>query len=73
MVVCCFVCSFLIVQAQQQSRFKPTDWVNPFIGTAEHGHVFLGANMPSGFVQVGPSNIVQTWDSFNGCNWFSAI
>ncbi len=71
MVVCCFVCSFLIVQAQQQSRFKPTDWVNPFIGTAEHGHVFLGANMPSGFVQVGPSNIVQTWDSFNGWDWCS--
>ena len=29
-------------------------WVNMKIGTGGHGHVFVGANVPFGFVQVGP-------------------
>lgn len=45
--------------------------VNPFIGTQGHGHVFLGANVPFGAVQLGPSNIMQTWDKFNGWDWCS--
>jgi glucokinase len=33
-----------------------TKYVDPFIGTGFHGHVFLGANVPFGAVQVGPTN-----------------
>ena len=36
-----------------------TEYVNPFIGTGDHGHVFLGANVPFGMVQLGPSQIVK--------------
>ena len=31
-----------------------TDFVDPFIGTGGHGHVFVGANVPFGMVQLGP-------------------
>ena len=34
-----------------------TDYVNPMIGTGGHGHVFVGANVPFGFVQLGPTSI----------------
>lgn len=48
-----------------------TQYVNPYIGSAGHGHVFVGANVPSGLVQLGPSQIAQTWDKFNGWDWCS--
>ena len=43
-----------------------TDYVNPFIGTGDHGHVFLGANVPFGMVQLGPSQFVKGWDWCSG-------
>ncbi|MDR3180499.1 MAG: GH92 family glycosyl hydrolase, partial [Prevotellaceae bacterium] len=43
-----------------------TQYVNPYIGTGDHGHVFLGANVPFGLVQLGPSNIPQSWDWCSG-------
>lgn len=43
-----------------------TQYVDPYIGTGDHGHVFMGANVPFGLVQVGPSNIPQTWDWTSG-------
>ncbi|MDR0694652.1 MAG: GH92 family glycosyl hydrolase [Prevotellaceae bacterium] len=43
-----------------------TQYVNPYIGTGGHGHVFLGASVPFGLVQLGPSNIPQTWDWCSG-------
>ena len=43
-----------------------TQWVNPYIGTGGHGHVFLGANVPFGFVQLGPTQITRGWDWCSG-------
>ena len=43
-----------------------TQYVNPYIGTGDHGHVFLGADVPFGLVQLGPSNIPQSWDWCSG-------
>ncbi|MDD2436247.1 MAG: GH92 family glycosyl hydrolase [Massilibacteroides sp.] len=43
-----------------------TQYVDPYIGTGDHGHVFLGANVPFGAVQLGPSNITQGWDWCSG-------
>ncbi|MDR0414349.1 MAG: GH92 family glycosyl hydrolase [Prevotellaceae bacterium] len=43
-----------------------TQHVDPYIGTGGHGHVFLGANVPFGLVQLGPSNIPQSWDWCSG-------
>ena len=41
-------------------------YVNPKIGTGGHGHVFIGANVPFGMVQVGPTSITQGWDWCSG-------
>lgn len=43
-----------------------TDLVNPMIGTGGHGHVFLGANVPFGFVQLGPTERTSGWDWCSG-------
>jgi len=39
-----------------------TSFVDPFIGSGGHGHVFVGANVPFGAMQVGPSNFYKGWD-----------
>jgi len=44
-------------------------YVDPFIGTASHGHVFLGANLPFGAVQLGPVNLTEGWDWCSGYNY----
>lgn len=59
------------LQAQPDQTKRLTDHVDPFIGSAKHGHVFVGANVPYGAVQLGPSQIMQTWDKFNGWDWCS--
>ena len=43
-----------------------TQWVNPLIGTGGHGHVFLGANVPFGYVQLGPTEHTRGWDWCSG-------
>ncbi|MDR1864330.1 MAG: GH92 family glycosyl hydrolase [Bacteroidales bacterium] len=43
-----------------------TQHVDPFIGTGDHGHVFPGANVPFGMVQLGPVNISEGWDWCSG-------
>ena len=37
-------------------------YVDPFIGSGGHGHVFVGATVPFGGVQVGPTNFNKGWD-----------
>ena len=43
-----------------------TDYVDPKIGSGGHGHVFVGANVPFGMVQLGPTSIPQEWDWCSG-------
>ena len=47
--------------------------VNPFIGTGGHGHVFLGANVPFGFVQLGPTNRKDGWDWCSGYHYSDSV
>ena len=46
-----------------------TDYVNPLIGTDNHGHVFVGASVPFGGVQVGPNEMGEGWDWCSGYNY----
>src|SRR3982751_1702998 len=55
--------------AQQKTNF--TQYVDPLIGSAQHGHVFVGANVPFGAVQLGPNNIMEGWDWCSGYNYVS--
>jgi len=41
-------------------------FVNPKIGSGGHGHVFVGANVPFGLVQLGPTSIPEDWDWCSG-------
>ena len=43
-----------------------TRYVDPKIGSGGHGHVFVGANVPFGLVQLGPTSIPQEWDWCSG-------
>ncbi len=64
---------FLLALAQT-SAAKSKDlsrFVDPFIGTAEHGHVFPGATMPFGMVQLSPDERTTGWDWCSGYNYSS--
>lgn len=41
-------------------------YVDTKIGSGGHGHVFVGANVPFGMVQLGPTSIPQDWDWCSG-------
>ena len=43
-----------------------SSYVNPRIGSGGHGHVFVGAHVPFGLVQLGPTSIPQEWDWCSG-------
>lgn len=52
------------ISAQEQELL--TDYVDTSIGTGGHGHVFMGASVPFGMVQLGPTSIPTTWDWCSG-------
>ena len=43
-----------------------TSYVDPRIGTGDHGHVFVGANVPFGMVNAGPTQLETGWDWCSG-------
>lgn len=47
--------------------------VDPYIGSGGHGHVFVGASVPYGAVQVGPTNIVKGWDWCSGYHYSDSV
>lgn len=65
--------SLFVLGQQKKARTFPlaklsnlTQYVDPYIGTGFHGHVFLGANVPFGAVQLGPVNMSEGWDWCSG-------
>lgn len=71
------ICSLIInVYAQRHSTAKQNDvlqYVNPMIGAAAHGHVFVGASVPWGAVQAGPTNFTQGWDWCSGYHYSDSV
>jgi predicted alpha-1,2-mannosidase len=65
----------LIISCNQQKEISNvagnqlTRYVDPYIGTGFHGHVFLGANVPFGAVQLGPVNMSEGWDWCSGYHY----
>ncbi len=51
------------------SATTPLGSVNPFVGTAEHGHTYPGATLPFGMVQVSPDTPLQGWDGSSGYHY----
>jgi len=48
---------------------NPTSYVNPFIGTDDHGHTFPGAALPGGLVQLSPDTGIKGWDWCSGYHY----
>ena len=58
---------------EEATVFRTVDQVDPFIGTADHGHVYPGATVPFGMVQLSPDNGTQGWDWCSGYNWIDSV
>lgn len=49
-------------------------FVNPFIGTAGHGHTYPGATVPFGMVQLSPDTRVDgSWDGCSGYHYSDSV
>ena len=66
LIIAAILVSALTACSQKTEQEDFTKWVNTSIGTGGHGHVFVGANVPFGAVQLGPTSIPQTWDWCSG-------
>jgi len=55
------------------SKRSNLSYVDPFIGTADHGHVYPGATVPFGMVQLSPDNGTAGWDWCSGYNWIDSM
>ena len=67
-VVFAILVLFSIEQVNAQTYTK---WVDPFLGTGGHGHVYPGATVPFGMVQLSPDNGVEGWDWCSGYHYSS--
>lgn len=56
----------IIISAQQFVKY-----VDPFLGTGGHGHVYPGATVPFGMVQLSPDNGDEGWDWCSGYHYSS--
>lgn len=48
-------------------------YVDPYIGSGGHGHVFVGASVPFGMVQLGPQQIRDAWDWCSGYHYSDTL
>ena len=69
-----FILIFVSAKGQtKKEKFNPNIYVNPFIGTADHGHTYPGATVPFGMVQLSPDNGTSGWDWCSGYNYSDSI
>ncbi len=61
-----FALAMLLVGVSQSAMAQYVESVDPRIGSADHGHVFVGANVPWGMVNVGPVQPYHGWDWCSG-------
>ena len=63
----------LLFSFQVSAQRDLTHYVNPFIGTAGHGHTFPGAIVPFGMVQLSPDTRLTGWDGCSGYHYSDSI
>ena len=49
--------------------FAQSQYVNPFVGTDEHGHTYPGAILPFGAIQLSPDTRLDGWDGCSGYHY----
>ena len=74
-VIIISACSMTTVFAQSKELSKRSlvSYVDPYIGSSAHGHVFVGASVPFGAVQAGPDNINKGWDWCSGYHYSDSV
>ena len=66
LILLTLICAFINTKAQNKTGF-----VDPFLGTGGHGHVYPGATVPFGMVQLSPDNGDEGWDWCSGYHYSS--
>ena len=66
MIICMVLFYSCSKQKQNSIDRNYVGYVNPLIGSGGHGHVFVGASVPHGMVQLGPNNLTKGWDWCSG-------
>ncbi len=74
LVVALLMGSLMVSCSKKAERFELpeenlVEYVNPMVGTAEHGHTFPGAVMPFGMVQLSPDTRLDGWDGCSGYHY----
>ena len=69
---CCLLALSFVLTATGFAQ-PLTEYVDPFIGSGGHGHVFVGANVPFGFVQLGPTEHNRGWDWCSGYHYSDSL
>ncbi|HPT52222.1 MAG TPA: GH92 family glycosyl hydrolase [Bacteroidales bacterium] len=67
------IIALLISSMELTAQSLSTDYVNPFVGTAEHGHTFPGAIVPFGAVQVSPDTRLTGWDGCSAYHYSDSV
>ena len=63
------IASLLITVLAVATSFSQSQYVNPFVGTAEHGHTYPGAILPFGAIQLSPDTRLDGWDGCSGYHY----
>ena len=63
----------ILLWSCSQSKNKPSQFVNPFIGTGGHGHTFPGPTQPFGMVQLSPDTRIEGWDGCSGYHYSDSV
>ena len=63
----------LLCSCALQEKESLVDKVDPMIGAGGHGHVFVGASVPHGMVQLGPHQIKDEWDWCSGYHYSDTL
>lgn len=66
LLIACGMIGGSVYASNNQAPTNLTQYIDQRIGTGGHGHVFLGANVPFGYVQLGPSEHTRGWDWCSG-------
>jgi len=67
---------FLLNSCKTSEITLPEDltiYVDPYIGSDFNGHVFVGAHVPFGAVQIGPTNYIKGWNWTSGYHYSDSI
>ncbi len=68
-LACAAVSSLAAAASSPIGQSDVTRYVNPFIGAGGHGHIYPGATVPFGMVQLSPDTGTVGWDHCSGYHY----